>query len=208
MLLFLFDMDDVLYDYDYAVRMDRLAEMTGVERTELRRRWWDAGHERVAEAGGYATEADYLAAFAAAVGVEASAADWLAARRAAMTPRAEVLDVVRLAAGRGQVSLLTNNGALVSAHLTELAPDLVPLFGEHLFTSSDYGVRKPDPAVFVRAMERYAASPAETFFVDDLPENIAGAVSVGITAHLYRDPTGLRAAVLDFAVQCSELPSR
>ena len=199
MLLYLFDMDDVLYDYDYATRMTHLAAATGVPDRELRERWWLAGHEHVAEAGGYADAAAYLAAFAAAVGVEIAPADWLAARRAAMTPRAEVLEVVRLAAGLGQVSLLTNNGALVSAHLRELAPELVPLFGEHLFTSSDYGARKPDPTVFVNAMRRYTADPADTFFADDLPENVAGAASVGITAHLYRDPAALRGAVLDFA---------
>lgn len=51
MLLFLSDMDDVLYDYDYAIRMDRLAQVSGVERAELRRRWWKAGHEHIAEAG-------------------------------------------------------------------------------------------------------------------------------------------------------------
>lgn len=199
MLLFLFDMDDVLYDYDYATRMARLSAATGVADGELRTRWWKAGHEHVAEAGGYDTAAAYLAAFSAAVGVEVAREDWLAARRAAMTPRAEVLDVVRVAATLGQVSLLTNNGALVAANLTELAPELVPLFGEHLFTSSDYGARKPDPIVFVRAMHRYDADPADTFFTDDLTENIAGAASVGISAHLYRDPGALRTAVLAFA---------
>ena len=43
-LLFVFDMDDVLYDYDWRVRMNGLQQLTGHDFTELRRRWWnDAG---------------------------------------------------------------------------------------------------------------------------------------------------------------------
>jgi DNA-binding CsgD family transcriptional regulator len=73
-LLFLFDMDDVLYDYDYATRMARLSAATGVADHDLRTRWWKAGHEHIAEAGGYATAEAYLAAFAAAVGASEGAA--------------------------------------------------------------------------------------------------------------------------------------
>ena len=50
-LLFVFDMDDVLYDYDWRVRMRGLSDLTGLDFAELRRRWWHAEGEWAAAIG-------------------------------------------------------------------------------------------------------------------------------------------------------------
>ncbi|GAA1442300.1 HAD-IA family hydrolase [Leifsonia poae] len=200
-MLFVFDMDNVLYDYDWRHRMSAMTELTGLELTELRDRWWNAEGEGAAEAGAFPTPEAYLDALSAALEVDLSVSDFLRARGGAMTPWPGSLAAVERAAELGTVTLLTNNGPLVEAHLATLAPELVPLFGrDHLFSSSHYGARKPDPVVFERVLERYGADASETFFADDLPENVAGARSVGISAHLFRNPEGLLAAVDDFAV--------
>lgn len=198
-LLFIFDMDDVLYDYDWHARMARLTELTGLTLDQLWERWW-MRYERAAEAGDPATGHDYLRGFNAALGTEIPEDDWVAARAAAMTARPEALAAVARAAELGTVTLLTNNGALVHQHLGgALAPELKDLFGEHLFTSSAYAARKPDPIVFERVLDRYGVPADRAFFADDLVENVEGAASVGITAHLYRDPEGLLRAIESFA---------
>jgi FMN phosphatase YigB (HAD superfamily) len=199
-LLFVFDMDDVLYDYDWRIRMNGLTERTGLDFTELRRRWWNDEGEWAAEAGRWPDGASYLADWVAAVGTTITSEEWLANRGSAMTPRPEALAAVKRASDFGRVTLLTNNGPLVGENLPTLAPELVPLFGiEHLRASSHYGARKPDPEVF-RAVLRDYDEPAEhVFFADDMPINVEGARSVGITAHIYRDPAALLAAIEDFA---------
>ena len=198
-MLFIFDMDDVLYDYDWRARMAELTRLTGLSLEELRERWWHDDGEWAAEAGAWTSAEDYLAAFTEAIGIEVAEADWVAARGAAMTPWPESIAAVERAAELGQVTLLTNNGALTSRHLTTLAPALVPVFGDHLFTSSDYGARKPDPAVFERVLEAYGVDAADAFFADDLKENVEGAASVGITAHLFVSGARLRLAIEEFA---------
>ena len=198
-LLFIFDMDDVLYDYNWRIRMDGMAKLTGLPFTELRRRWWNQDGEWAAEAGVYATAEDYLAAQEAALGVSIDVEEWVRLRRLGMTPWPESIAAVERAAELGQVTLLTNNGALVSRHLRTLAPELVDVFGDHLFTSSDYFARKPNPVVFERVLEKYGVSASEAFFADDRPENIEGAASVGISAHLFESPAGMRAAIEEFA---------
>lgn len=203
-LLFIFDMDDVLYDYDWRRRMGRLTELTGLTLEELWARWW-VPFEHAAEAGQPSTAAEYLAGFNAAIGTELSETDWLAARAAAMTARPQALAAVARAAELGTVTLLTNNGALIHHHLGgAIAPELAELFGEHLFASSAYSARKPDPVVFQRVLDRYGVAAGDAFFADDLTENVEGAASLGITAHLYRDAPGLLAAIERFAA--SRLP--
>lgn len=198
-LLFIFDMDDVLYDYDWRVRMAGMTELTGHSLDELRRLWWNSGGEWAAEAGAYATPEDYLDAFERAIGVSVDEDEWVRVRGSAMTPWPESLAAVRRAAEFGQVTLLTNNGALVGKHLPTLAPELVELFGEHLLTSSHYGARKPDPIVFERVLEKYGVDASNAFFADDLIENVEGAASLGITAHLFTTSSGLQEAVETFA---------
>ncbi len=199
-LLFIFDMDDVLYDYDWRRRQARLIELTGLSAEQLWDRWWGAGNEHHAEAGDPDTPQTYLERFNSAIGGSLTEDQWVDTRRSAMTPRSDAIAAVARAAELGRVTLLTNNGALVHKHLaTTLAPELVPHFGEHLFTSSHYSARKPDPLVFERVLERYETAAADAFFADDMVENVEGARSIGITAYHYGDAPGLRAAIDVFA---------
>ena len=197
--LFVFDMDDVLYDYDWRVRMRGLTQLTGYDIAELRQRWWHDDGEWAAEAGRFADADEYHAAFTTALGLPISVEDWIANRRSAMTPWPDSLAAVERAAQLGSVSLLTNNGPLVEAHLAELAPELVPLFGAELHTSSFYGARKPDPTVFANMLTHYGVPAEQVFFADDMQVNVDGARSVGIDAHLFTDPTSLNAAIERFA---------
>jgi HAD superfamily hydrolase (TIGR01509 family) len=199
MLLFIFDMDDVLYSYDWRVRMAGMTRLTGLSLQQLRERWWHDEGEWAAEAGAFATAEDYLEAFNAAIGVQVDEDDWVSVRGSAMTPWRESIAAVERAAELGQVTLLTNNGPLTARHLRTLAPELVPVFGDHLFTSSDYGARKPEPEVFEAVLTRYAVKPEDAFFADDLAINVSGARSVGITAHRFVNATGLLDAIEHFA---------
>lgn len=198
-LLFIFDMDDVLYDYNWRVRMAGMTEITGHSLSELRRRWWHDGGEWAAEAGEFADADEYLAAFCEAMGCEVSESDWVRIRAGAMTAWPASLKAVRRASELGTVTLLTNNGPLAHRHLPTLAPDLVELFGEHLFTSSHYGARKPDPVVFERVLEAYSTDASDAFFADDLAVNIEGARSVGITGYHFGSSEGMLEAIEEFA---------
>jgi len=199
--LFIFDMDDVLYDYDWRVRMAGMTELTGLSLAEMRRLWWHDEGEWAAEAGVFTTAEEYLAAFQGAMGMTVDESEWVRVRGGAMTPRPEAIAAVSRASELGDVTLLTNNGALTAKHLRQLAPELIPVFGDHLYTSSDYRARKPDPVVFERVLERYDRKASDAFFVDDMAVNVAGAASIGITAHLYRSPGALRAAIEEFGAR-------
>jgi len=198
-LLFIFDMDDVLYDYDWRTRMAGMTDLTGHSLDELRRRWWHDQGEWAAEAGVFATPELYLDAFEAAMGMRIDENEWVRVRAAAMSPWPVSLQAVRRASELGQVTLLTNNGALAHKHLRTLAPELVELFGDHLFTSSHYGARKPNPVVFERVLEAYGVDAGDAFFADDMRVNVEGARSVGITAYHFGTPEGMLAAVEEFA---------
>jgi putative hydrolase of the HAD superfamily len=197
-LLFLFDMDEVLYRYDWRVRMAGMTAMTGHDLDELRRRWWNDEGEWLAEAGGWSDADEYLRAVEDALGCAVDEHEWARLRGAAMTPVPGALEAVRLAATAGRVALLTNNGPLAARHIPTWAPELVEVFGEHLDTSSRFGARKPDPEVYRRALRHHGVPAARTFFADDRLENVEGARSVGITAFHVTETSDLGGAVAEF----------
>jgi HAD superfamily hydrolase (TIGR01509 family) len=198
-LLFIFDMDEVLYGYDWHSRMRGLSGITGIPFAELRERWWNADGEFAAEAGAFRSGAEYMSAFEVAMGAPVDTAEFVRVRAEAMTAWPESIAAVRRASELGQITLLTNNGALVGEHLARMAPDIAELFGDHLLTSSHYGARKPDPEVYSRVLAAYGTAASDAFFADDLPENVEAASELGIAAHLFTSPAGLRAAIEAFA---------
>lgn len=201
-LLFIFDMDEVLVDYDWRIRMAALESATGMPVARLRELWWQPGiGEFAAEAGAFADADEHLAAFHEAIGVPVAEDEWVRARGAAMTPRPGMLAAARRASELGTITLLTNNGPLAARHLPTLAPEVVDLFGDHALTSSEYGARKPDPLVFERVLARYSSRPEDAFFADDLEHNILSARDLGITSHhvLGDHPESLLAAIEAFA---------
>lgn len=198
-LLFIFDMDDVLYEYDWRARMAALSELTDRSFLELRRLWWHDDGEFGAEAGLYPTGEEYLAAFEEAIGRSVDVERWLEIRSTAMTAWPDSLAAARRASELGQATLLTNNGSLLGDNLPVVAPELVDIFGTHLRTSSFYGARKPDPVVFERTLKAYGVDAHNAFFADDMAENIAGAESLGITGHHFRSGAELHQAIEEFA---------
>jgi putative hydrolase of the HAD superfamily len=50
------------------------------------------------------------------------------------------------------------------------------------FSSCYMGMRKPEPAIYTRALDILGSAPYRTLFIDDRPENVAGAVAAGMKA--------------------------
>ena len=61
-----------------------------------------------------------------------------------------------------------------------------------IVVSGEEKVLKPDPALYLRALDRFGLRPAEALFVDDRAINVAGAEAVGMHGHLFTDAPGLR----------------
>ena len=100
------------------------------------------------------------------------------------------------------VGVLTNNGPLVHAFRETLAPDLARLVGDRFLVSSSFSTMKPDPQVFHRALERLGFLPEESFFVDDMAENVEGARSAGLRGAVFTTPGALEEALVMNGLLC------
>ena len=53
--------------------------------------------------------------------------------------------------------------------------------------SADIGSLKPEPEIFNALLSRYSLAAQETVFIDDMPHNVKGAESVGISAIRFKN---------------------
>lgn len=65
-------------------------------------------------------------------------------------------------------------------------------FFHRAYYSHEVGYRKPDTAFYKHVLEQENLKPEETFFVDDLPENVEAAKSIGMNAHQLHHPRKLK----------------
>ena len=186
----LFDMDDVLCAYHVDIRIAALAEITGRAADSIRASIWETDFLEQSDRGAYSAQA-YLEEFGRRLDYPLSRAEWVAARKAAMPPFHDVLGLVGRVKKRLPVALLTNNDHLLGDTLDEVFPDLIPLFGDAIFVSARIGAAKPDAACFMHCCTALKVAAAETFFTDDLVENVLGAKSAGLKAHHFDGYQGL-----------------
>jgi putative hydrolase of the HAD superfamily len=72
---------------------------------------------------------------------------------------------------------------------------------EHLIFSCDLKLAKPDPECFRAALAVLRAEPADVIFLDDRPDNVAGAAALGIRSALFTDAQAARADLARYGVQ-------
>lgn len=62
---------------------------------------------------------------------------------------------------------------------------------EKITTSFQVHILKPDPGIFLHALEQTQAQASESVFIDDYPENVVAARALGINAIHYLDDQSL-----------------
>lgn len=101
-----------------------------------------------------------------------------------------VVGLIReLVDGGTRVALLSNAAADYGG-LFRFSP-LGALF-ERVFVSGELLLLKPDPAIYRYAAAALSLPPEDLVFIDNREPNVRGAESIGITGHVYTDPTRLR----------------
>lgn len=193
--LVIFDMDNVLVDYDLDRRLRYLSRLTGLNAEAIHAAIWGSDFERGAEAGAYVTGEDYLRAFNERLGFVLTREQWIAAREDAMSQRPDVLQLARELGAHVDLAMLTNNGALLRESLPRLAPDVCEIFADRCHATYEFQARKPDPVVYQRLLTRCNVPASAAVFIDDDIEYIEGAITAGLKAIHFQSLPQLRTAL-------------
>ncbi|MDH2343954.1 HAD family phosphatase [Bradyrhizobium sp. SSUT77] len=192
--LVLFDMDNVLCEYDRGKRVACLAELAGATSDFVHKAIWESGFELLGDSGTL-DAADYLRGFGGRIGYPLSLDEWVEARRRSMQVDRAMLEIAGSLRKTVDIAVLTNNTTLVADHIDTLLPDLRPLFGSRIYTSAQFKAAKPDPRCYRLCLSELNVRPESVLFVDDLAANVAGAREAGLFAHHHTSVETFRQAL-------------
>ena len=105
---------------------------------------------------------------------------------------APVVDVLaNIKAAGYKTLLLSNTDSERFVFVRHRFPEV--LFFDHYVLSYELKLLKPDPAIYLAAARLAGTSPQECVFIDDMEENVKGAVETGFAGIHYRPETDLAA---------------
>lgn len=108
----------------------------------------------------------------------------------------DILQEVRVAGFR--ILALTNWSAETFPRARGMFPFLE--WFEGIVVSGDERIRKPDPEIWRRLIERYGVDPARSVYIDDVPTNASVAADLGFQAIRFESPEQLRARLAELGV--------
>lgn len=193
--LMLFDLDEVLVDYDETARLNLLAERSGATPQRVHEALTLSGFEDESDRGDWPPDR-YADELSRRIGATVSLQDCIDARAASMKPRPEMLELAQAVSAQLRVAILTNNGTYMHGRMREICPALFPLFDGAVHFAAEYGVIKPDPQSFRECLAERGADAQRTLFVDDRLPNVEGARHAGLHALHFTDAATLARELL------------
>ncbi len=180
-----FDLGGVLVRTEFQAPRQHLAERLGLEYEDIIRIVFDSETSRQASLG-QITEAEHWAAVARRLHLADSEAQKLQDEFFAgdVTDR-NLVDFLRGLRDTHKVGLISNAWSglrpwIISRKFDD-AFDLMVI-------SAEIGLMKPDPRIFQYALEQLDLAASEAVFVDDVPENVEAARSLGMQAVHFTGP--------------------
>lgn len=103
----------------------------------------------------------------------------------------ETVAILAALRARGVPTYALTNFSMEKYPLVRDRFDLSALFDDEVVSGAVHLI-KPDPAIYRWLLEKHGLSGEDCLFIDDSPVNVVGAELVGLKAHHYRSPGGLR----------------
>lgn len=180
-MTFLFDIGRVLLDFEFGPSLQRLLPADDESRWEKVSRLMERKDEFET---GSISAAEYIGWALGVLGSTAGNEDFRKAWREIFTPNEPMWrSVFALKAKGHRLILISNINTIHSPWIFDEFRDLGIFDGAVL--SCDAGFIKPHPEIYQLAIARYGLVPAETPYIDDMPENVAAGRALGFPSFQY-----------------------
>ena len=199
----IFDFGNVVAHFDYREACARLSRPLGLSGEELLERVRGLGFSPLVqeyESGKISAEA-FSRGFCSLVGLEITHDEFAQAWADIFRLNEPIAEVVADLKRRGYTLVLgSNTNDLHAAQFRRQFAATLAHF-DRLILSYEIGHIKPSAAFYHACAEAAGAPPAECVFIDDLPENVAGARAAGMEGVVFRDVPSLLEALRGLGVE-------
>jgi HAD superfamily hydrolase (TIGR01509 family) len=184
------DLGRVVLWFDNNIFLRKLADLSGRPAAELKA----AVHNDLELIrrfdGGVVTPEGFRVRISEIAGVDVPYREFFEIYNDIFTQNPPAIDVLARAKAAGyKVLLLSNTDPERFAFVRRRFPEI--LFFDGYVLSYELKLLKPDPAIYLAAARLAGTDPAECVFIDDMEENVKGAVETGLHGVLYKPETDL-----------------
>lgn len=187
-----FDLGRVLVDFSVERMCRQIGEASGVAAERVAEILFDDQLQKQAELGEI-TDREFYEVFCQLSGAKPDFDRLVAAASDIFEINAGVIPIAaQLAQAGHRMGILSNTCRSHWEHCRRRYTIVAEAFSVYVM-SFDVGACKPDAAIYLAAADAAGVAPEEIFFVDDIPDNVAGAVAAGFDAVPYTTPAQLAA---------------
>ncbi len=188
----LFDLGNVLVDFDYSIAARRIAHFCGVSHKEIPSILLDSNITSLFEEGKILPE-DFFLRLKDLLGLRVSYKVFVPIWNEVFFLSAKNRSVYSLAnrlRDKYTIAVLSNINILHYEYLKKH----FPIFGifHAVFASCNMGLVKPDVKIYVKALEALGVSPQEAFYTDDRQELVKGAQALIINSFVFKNAKKLK----------------
>ena len=179
----IFDIGNVLLTFDYFIAERGLLAHTG---REVAPSVEELHPHRMAHESGTISRAEFVKIVREAFAHDGPEDHFMEIWTRIFQVNTPMVDWARSLHGKTPLFLLSNIGCIHHDHIFEEYDFFSTLFRDGVY-SYKAGVMKPEKRIFEIAREQFGVDPARTLYIDDLAENVQGALETGFICHHY-DP--------------------
>jgi putative hydrolase of the HAD superfamily len=196
----IFDLGNVIVPFDFGRAYQRMEEVSGLSREQIRTRISTAGLGPMLESG-QIEPLDFIEQINRLLGTRVAYDEfrnlWVSIfERRTLIPE----DLLVSLRDRYRLLLLSNTNALHFGWLDETFPHLSHF--HHRVLSHEVRALKPDPRIYAEAIKHSGCHAGECFFTDDIPAYVEGACAAGLDAVQF---TGLEKLLSDLRTRGIEV---
>lgn len=199
----IFDLGRVLIDFDHMRAAARIAEFAQIGKEEIFRFFFDSELTCLFEEGKIPPQ-DFFFKIKEMLGLKCDYEIFVPIWNDIFfftDNNLSVFNLARLLKDNYKVSVLTNINILHWEYLKKTFPRITTL--PNIITSFELRLRKPDPAIYHKALEILEASPENTFYTDDRPELVRSASQLGIKSFVFSGIAQLKKDLLAVGIKAN-----
>jgi glucose-1-phosphatase len=179
-----FDLGKVLVNFDIRRMIRQMADVAGIDEDDVARVLFDDGLQAEFELG-HLTDGQFHQEFCRRTNTQTDFQTLTFAAADFFELNTAILPIVASLDSTGhRLGVLSNTCGLHWRHCLDRYSVIGESFPVHVL-SCEVGAAKPNLQIYRAAAQRAGVSPAEIFFVDDLEDNVNGALAAGFNAVQY-----------------------
>jgi len=191
-----FDLGKVLLDFDFDIALYRIRKQSSLSEEEIQDQIGELQGAIDSYETGRISTADFFAQLKEDFQYEGSLDELKRIWQEIFTPLDEHIQMARMLSQYYPTALISNTSEIHIEYCVERF-DFMQVFKKHLY-SYEVGVMKPDPEIYLHALEEMHADKFTTLFIDDREDNIMTPSKMGWqTIHL-RPEVDLRIALQSY----------